>query len=512
MEGQTMQERIGPATASPVQAETPDGRPGMAGPARAPMAVLMERLEQAAPFVSVKDPALKDRVGWLADEAAAAPAALDKPWFKTRVSYVVQDVERLNNTQLVMDPALRAELDKLALSSPGLRHEQLAALVRETAHLRPEDGPLAQDIRRLARSAVTGSVDVSSEEGRKQVEQLAEGVQEAKAGEPAPAPAPAPVATAADPTPSAAPAAKANPAAATPNPASAAAPVGPAAPGQSAVPGAVPACPQPGGPQPASAAAGQPTASDQPAPIANARAADAQGHTTVNAQQVQFRGTLRDILASARPPEPSTPPPWSNEPAPLTGRLGSYEERRADQSSNRLVTEARNAAQSAVRAVEALGAGPGSGVLSKIRQAAAGDPDGLAGVMTGMQPGGRYEQLRAEFNAAMTSERAFAASYDKAVSSAGQYATAREAVGADLARRGIDPVPVEGQFAAMDKAIGEGTAALPGRDAGKSMQQELAEKAAEFFRQLMERVKSAVSPEQKPGAAPAPAPSPGMTM
>jgi len=92
------------------------------------------------------------------------------------------------------------------------------------------------------------------------------------------------------------------------------------------------------------------------------------------------------------------------------------------------------------------------------------------------------------------------------------YATARQAAGADFARRGVDPAQLEGQFAAMDKAIGEGTAAVPGRDAGKSMQQELAEKAAEFFRQLMERVKTTISPEQKPGAAAAPAPSPGMSM
>ncbi len=508
MEGQTMQGGTGPTPPNPAQMGTPEGQPGMAGPARAPMAVLMERLEQAAPFVSVKDPALQERIGWLADEASAAPSALDRAWFKTRVAYVVQDVERLNNAQLVMDPALRAELDKLALSSPGLRHEQLAALVRETAHLRPEDGPLAQEIRRLARWAVTGSVDVASDEGRKQVEQLAQRVEAAKAGEPAPAP----VAAVADPTPSAAPAAKANPAAATPNPAPAAAPAEPAAPGQSAVPGAVQTGPQPGGLQPTSLAPAQPAAADRPAPTAHARAAEAQGQTTVHAQQVQFRGTLRDILASARPPEPATPPPWSNEPAPLTGRLGSYEQRQADQNSNQMITDAQNAAQNAVRAVEALGAGPGSGVLSKIRQAAAGDPDGLPGVMAGMQPGGRYEQLRAEFNAAMTSERAFAASYDRVVSAAGQYASAREAVGADLARRGIDPAPVEAQFAAVEKAIGHGTAALPGRTDGKSMQQELAEKAAEFFRQLMERVKSAVSSEPKPGAAPTPAPSPGLKM
>ena len=496
MEGQNVQGGTRPVPANPAQVEAPEGQPGMAGPARAPMAVLMERLEQAAPFVSVKDPTLKDRIGWLADEAAAAPAALDKPWFKTRAAYVIQDVERLNSTQLVMDPALRAELDKLALSSPGLRHEQLAALVRETANLRPEDGPLAQDIRRLARSVVTGSVDITSPEGRKQVEQLAERVQAAKVGEPTPAPG------AADPAP------KADPAAVRANPPPAAAPAEPAAPGQITVPAAAPAGPQPVGAMPT-----QPAAfNTRPVPAANAPAAGAPGQTTVNAQQVQFRGTLRDILASARPPEPATPPPWSNEPAPLTGRLGNYEQRQADQNSNQLVADAQEAARSAMRAVEALGNGPGSGVLSKIKQAAAGDPDGLPGVMAGMQPGGKYAQLRAEFNATMTAEKAFAASYNKVASTAGQYATARQAAGADFARRGVDPAQLEGQFAATDKAIGEGTAVVPGRESGKSMQQELAEKAAEFFRQLMERVKTAVSPEQKPGAAPAPAPSPGMTM
>ena len=467
---------------------------GSQGPAT-PMAVLMERLEQSAPFVSVKDPTLKDRIGWLADEAAAAPAALDKTWFRTRVGYVVQDVERLNNTQLVMDPVLRAELDKLALSSPGLRHEQLAALVRETANLRPEDGPLAQDIRRLARSAVTGGVDVASPEGRKQVEQLIERTQVAKAGEPASALA------AADP------ASKADPATVKADPLAVAVPAAPATLGQSTAPAAVAAAPQPMGQVPSPSAA----VSNRPALAANAAAAGAPAQTTVTAQQVQFRGTLRDILASARPPEPATPPPWSNEPAPLTDRLGGYEQQRADQSSNRLVTKAQEAAQNAARAVEALGNGPGSGVLKKIEQAAAGEPDGLPGVMAGMQPGGKYAQLRAEFNATMTAERAFAASYDKAASAAGQYATARQAAGADAARRGVDPAQLEGQFAAMDKAIGEGTAMIPGRDPGKGMQQELAEKAAEFFRQIMERVKASISPEAKPGAVPAPAPSPGMS-
>ena len=79
----------------------------------------MERLEQASPFVSVKDPTLKDRIGWLADEAAAAPAALDKTWFRTRVGYVVQDVERLNNTQLVMDPVCELSCKSWRFPLPG---------------------------------------------------------------------------------------------------------------------------------------------------------------------------------------------------------------------------------------------------------------------------------------------------------------------------------------------------------------------------------------------------------
>jgi len=372
MEGQNMKGGTRPMAAEPVQAEAPEAQPGMARPARAPMAVLMERLEQAAPFVSVKDPALKDRIGWLADEAAAAPAALDKPWFKTRVGYVVQDVERLNNTQLVMDPALRAELDKLALSSPGLRHEQLAELVRETANLRPEDGPLAQDIRRLARSAVTGSVDVTSPEGLKQIEQLVGRTQAAKEGKPTPGLA------AADP------ASQADPATVKAAPLPAAAPAEPATPWQSAVPAATPVASQPAGTAPA-----QTVAPNRLGPAANVPTATAPAQTTVTAQQVQFRGTLRDILASARPPEPATPPPWSNEPAPLTGRLGNYEQQKADQNSNQMVTNAQEAAQSAMRAVEALGNGPGSGVLNKIKQTAASDPDGLPGVMAGMQPGGK---------------------------------------------------------------------------------------------------------------------------
>lgn len=477
----------------PTQAAAPVQRPGAVEPPRAPMAVLVERLEQAAPFVSVKDPALKDRIGWLVDEAAAAPAALDRAWFKTRVAYVVQDLERSNGARLVMDPALRAELDKLAVSSPGLRHDRLAALMRETAELRPEDGALVQDIRRMARQAVAGGLDVAGPESRERIDGLEERVRAARAGEPAPTTA----AIAPDPALKADPAAKIDPTTAAQ-----------ATPGTSDAPVPAPISPTPA----ASSRDGSQTAQPAPSgrPFQPATAPPVQ--TTVAAQQVSFRGSLRDILAATRPPEPATPPPWANEPAPLTGRLGEFEQRRADWHSDRLVADAERVAQSAMRALEALGSGPGAGVLKKIEQAAAGDPDGVRGVMAGMQPGGKYADLRAEFNATMTAERAFASAYDKVAASAGQYATARQAVDADFARRGLDAAQLEGRFEAVDKAIGEGTAKLPGRESGKGLHQELAQKAAEFFQRVMERVRASLSTEVKPGlaAAPVPAPSPGM--
>lgn len=491
-----------PASAAPPEQPSPDPtqaapvqRPEAAEPPRAPMAVLLERLEQAAPFVSVKDPALKDRIGWLVDEAAAAPAALDRAWFKTRVAYVVQDLERSNGARLVMDPALRAELDKLALSSPGLRHDRLAALMRETAELRPEDGALVQDIRRMARQAVAGGLDVAGPESRERIDGLEERVRAARAGEPAPTTA----AITPDPAPKADPAAKVDPTTAAQARATSDAFAAPAP----APVSSTPADPPRDGPQAAQPApSARPPQSHPAAPV----------QTTVTAQRVSFRGSLRDILASTRSPEPATPPPWANEPAPLTGRLGEFEQRRADWHSDRLVADAERAAQGATRALEALGNGPGTGVLKKIEQAAVGDPDGMRGVLSGMQPGGKYADLRAEFNATMTAERAFASAYDKVAASAGQYATARQAVDADFARRGLDAARLEGRFEAMDKAIGEGTAKLPGRESGKGLHQELAQKAAEFFQRVMERVRASLSTEAKPGlaAAPVPAPSPGM--
>ncbi len=470
---------------------TQDTTAPLPDPARAPMAVLMDRLDQAAPFISVKDPTVKDRITWLMDEATARPAAMEQAWFKTRVGYVVQDVERLNGTILVMDPGLRTELEKLALSSPGLRHEKLAVLVRETANLRPEDGVLAQDIRRTARQAVTGGLDVASAAGREQIDQLDERVRAAKAGEPIPGP------VASDPT------AKADTAAVRQGAPAAANTQSPQAAREGVAASAVPVS----SPQKPEIAAAQAASPNRPKPVP-----DTPGQTMVTAQQVQFRGTLRDILASARPPEPATPPPWSNEPAPLAGRLNSYEQRKADQYSDKLVVQAQKAAEIAMRAVETLGNGPGSGVLKKIEQAAAGDPDGFSGVVAGMQPGGRYAQLRAEFNATMTAERAFASSYDRLAASAGQYAGARQAVAADIAGRGLDAAQLEGKFEAMDKAIGQSTAAVPGRESGRGLQQELAEKAAEFFRQLMDRVKTSIAPGAKPTMAPVAAPAPGMSM
>jgi hypothetical protein len=232
--------------------------------------------------------------------------------------------------------------------------------------------------------------------------------------------------------------------------------------------------------------------------------------TTMNAQQVHFRppGVLAGILNSLQRPAPATPPPWARPPETLGDRLGQYEARKAEQNTEELIQTVQQSANNAMRTLEAFGNGPGSGILKKIEQYAAQDPNGVAGVLSEMRPGGRYAQLRAEFNSAMTQERAFVAAYDKAVGTVSQYGIARNAVTAEFARRGLDPAKLDGQFREMDREIGEASAKMPGRKAGQSLQDEMAQKATEFFRQLMEKLRTTFAPgpprpSQTPAAAPA---------
>lgn len=111
-----------------------------------------------------------------------------------------------------------------------------------------------------------------------------------------------------------------------------------------------------------------------------------------------------------------------------------------------------------------------------------------------MKPGGRFVELRTAFNTALT-DRGFASAYDRAVQGITAYGQARLKAGdAD-------------QFESMDRAIGQASEALPGRKSGKSVQDEIAEKAhqvAAFLKAAVLRIGAAISSAPAPNSAASP--------
>ena len=219
---------------------------------------------------------------------------------------------------------------------------------------------------------------------------------------------------------------------------------------------------------------------------------------------------MAQLYAALRPPTPATPPPWEQAPQPLGDRLAAYERRAADNAITAQTHAAQMAGERAQATLEKLGTGPGSAVLGQIKEAAQNEPGGMPAVVAEMAPGGRFAGLRTAFNAALVQERAFASAYDRAVAGISDYGGARMKLNDTLGSRQMDVTAINSQFEGMDKAIGQASEALPGRKDGKSVQDEIAEKAAklaEFLKNMVKRIGNAIRPAETPAAAPTPTPA-----
>lgn len=227
-----------------------------------------------------------------------------------------------------------------------------------------------------------------------------------------------------------------------------------------------------------------------PAPEQQRQAAPQQTQTRAGAAV----SAMSQLYAALRPPAPATPPPWEQAPQPLGDRLRTYERRMAETATANQMRAVQQAGERAVSALDGLSSLPGGATLARVRDAAQSDPGGIQGVIEGMKPGGRHARLRTAFDTALQ-DRGFASAYDGAVRDITAYGQARLKVG-----------DADG-FDATDRIIGQGVQALPSRKDGKSVQDDLAEKAAklaEFLKQAVLRVGNAISstPAQKPGTSP----------
>ena len=125
-----------------------------------------------------------------------------------------------------------------------------------------------------------------------------------------------------------------------------------------------------------------------------------------------------------------------------------------------------------------------------------------------MREGGRFADLRQQFNVALADEKGVAQAYDKAASALGRYGQDRTTVEQVISRR-PDAANLTAKFEQMDAQIGEAAGSTPSRRDGKSMIEDLAKQAAELIQRAVDAVKTAFSrqPSAEAGARAAPAPS-----
>ncbi len=478
------------APVSPVITERPGGATE-AGPGKPadtvpadPLRALIDKLDRAQPLVSRVDPALAAVVRNVT-ERAGQPGRLDDPSYRTRVAYLLQDMEKLVGPVAGVQPGLREEMTRLAATAPGLQNERMQALVAMTASI--EGKALVKDIRQGA-SDIVKAGDQMSADAQSKVDVLENKMRLSTRtlflAEAAPPREEGGVARSA-----------AKDTAAVQGSVLREATTGRAGPTVKSEQGGVKA----------------PTTEPQEQGINLHGQTSSTGNgqqQTELVQQAQKSGAVFTVLGALRRPDPSEPAPWDNQLTPLAGRLASHMRQVQAGKDEAAMTTAEASGQAATQALQAFANGPGAGIMSKISAAAKTDPDGMAGVIAGMREGGAYADLRRGFNADLAQEKGLAASLDRAAQAVGQYGKDRVAVD-DTAGFSDNAAAVAARFGKLDAAISKGASETPHGKDGKSLFDELGEKAAELARRAVDAVKAAFT--RTPGAERAASgPSPSM--
>jgi hypothetical protein len=135
-------------------------------------------------------------------------------------------------------------------------------------------------------------------------------------------------------------------------------------------------------------------------------------------------------------------------------------------------------------ALEALERHETTGILLKIRDAANAN-GGMERVLSEMRPGGAFEDLRKEFNVALSHDEGFAAAYEKATGALSSYAETRAGmISAPRPRADVNLARLE----TLDQEIGAAARTLPGLKDGKNALDE----ALEGGREAVEKAFTAI--------------------
>ena len=467
-----------------------------------PILALMQRLQRASALLGDRDAGLTRGIERLAEQAAE-PGRTGQALFRTQVAYVVQDIEKIAGAGAVTMPEeLRDEMTRLAATSPGLRNPQMEALVRSTPDI--ESGGLVRDIRRAA-AAVSGLGDrQNSPAVKEQVDALENRVRlESRVMAPSEG-----VTVRADQpesiTPSRTPGATTQRAPGAERPPMAQEPTAPPEP--QARPETTTARSEPQTRTAASPGQGPDAGTPPQKDKENIDLAVSRNPQEQRAQQ--SRGLASGILNSMRSARSPSQAPWATAPVAMGERVSGFERAISEGKTEHLIRATEKSGVAYMNAIETFTAGPGAGVLGKVKAAASGDVGGVAAVMGEMREGGRHANLRAEFDTALQEDRVFAAAYSQIEKTGAQYGRDRLALEGDFEAKRHDPKHLDARFQKADEAIGEATSRIPGRAPGTSAMDELGEKLAEILSRAVERVRAVFGREAETQRA---SPSPGMS-
>ena len=426
--------------------------------AKDPIRELLDWMNERRGFVAGTDPKLSQTIEKL-KTAAEQPGKTADLEFRTRVAYALQDFTGVAGPVMALPEPLREEMSRLAVSAPGLQNARLGDMLRETPNI--SDRQLVRDIRQAAFEIIRSN-DQNGPDAAKRVQDIEQRLPQATAPGTS----------------------------------------GPQQPERSAASSSAERADQ----VHAAASPGegnQQTRPETSAPSTRSASEPVAGRAPEQAAAViQGPGLLSRLVSAMAPPAPERRHTPETAPTPLTDRILAFTRNHNEQRS---VDAAEASGQRAIEAVRHLTSGPGAAIMAKIQEAAQADPRGLPGVLGEMREGGRHAELRTQFNSALQQEKSLAAAYDAAATAARQYGTDRQAAEAVILRRPNDAV-LAARFERLDAEIGEATSRLPGRQDGRSLTDELGQKAAELVRRAVDAVRSVFSREPRASSSPSPSP------
>jgi len=148
---------------------------------------------------------------------------------------------------------------------------------------------------------------------------------------------------------------------------------------------------------------------------------------------------------------------------------------------------ASQAGTAVLASLQALERQETTGILMKIRDAASAN-GGIEHVLSEMRPGGAFEDLRKEFNVALSHDEGFAAAYEKATGALSSYAETRAGmISAPRPRADINLAHLE----TLDQEIGAAAKALPGLKDGKNVLDEALEGGKEAVEKAFTAIRRA---------------------